>query len=140
MFLCAILVVTFVWIKHVKFAWIPEEIKTLFVTGPNAADTNTLLANYHGLSSEIITPLEGIVKQISNGTMVRYKMGVGINDQQTNRTEWSASLAGSSDATIAVMGISALIEGEEGAAISSNTNGDRTEIDLPKSQIDYIKT
>ena len=48
--------------------------------------------------------------------MVRYKMGVGINDQQTNRTEWSASLAGSSDATIAVMGISALIEGEEGAA------------------------
>ena len=117
-----------------------KEIKTLFVTGPNAADTNTLLANYHGLSSEIITPLEGIVKQISNGTMVRYKMGVGINDQQTNRTEWSASLAGSSDATIAVMGISALIEGEEGAAISSNTNGDRTEIDLPKSQIDYIKT
>ena len=38
------------------------------------------------------------------------------------------------------MGISALIEGEEGAAISSDANGDRFEIDLPKSQIDYIKT
>ena len=117
-----------------------KEINTLFVTGPNAANTNTLLGNYHGLSSEIITPLEGIVKKISNGTMVRYKMGVGINDQQTNRTEWSASLAGNSDATIAVMGISALIEGEEGAAISSNANGDRSEIDLPSSQVDYIKT
>ena len=117
-----------------------KEINTLFVTGPNAANTNTLLGNYHGLSSEIVTPLEGIVKQISKGTMVRYKMGVGINDQQTNRMEWSASLAGSSDATIAVMGISALMEGEEGAAISSNANGDRSEIDLPNTQVDYIKT
>ena len=117
-----------------------KEINTLFITGPNAANTNTLLGNYHGLSSEIITPLEGIVGQISKGTMVRYKMGVGINDQQTNRTEWSASLAGSSDATIAIMGISALMEGEEGAAISSNANGDRSGIDLPKTQINYIKT
>ena len=117
-----------------------KEINTLFITGPNAANTNTLLGNYHGLSSEIITPLEGIVKKISNGTMVRYKMGVGINDQQTNRIEWSASLAGNSDATIAIMGISALIEGEEGAAISSNANGDRSEIDFPASQVDYIKT
>ena len=58
-------------------------------------------------------PLEGIVKHISKGTMVRYKMGVGINDQQTNRIEWSASLAGNSEATIAVMGISALIEGRK---------------------------
>ena len=117
-----------------------KEINTLFITGPNAANTNTLLGNYHGLSSEIVTPLEGIVGQISKGTMVRYKMGVGINDQQTNRTEWSASLAGSSDATIAIMGISALMEGEEGAAISSNANGDRSGIDLPKTQINYIKT
>ena len=117
-----------------------KDINTLFVTGPNAANTNTLLGNYHGLSSEIVTPLEGIVKQISKGTMVRYKMGVGINDQRTNRMEWSASLAGNSDATIAVMGISALIEGEEGAAIFSDVNGDRSEIDLPKSQVDYIKT
>ena len=117
-----------------------KEINTLFITGPNAANTNTLLGNYHGLSSEIVTPLEGIVGQISKGTMVRYKMGVGINDKQTNRTEWSASLAGSSDATIAIMGISALMEGEEGAAISSNANGDRSGIDLPKTQINYIKT
>ena len=117
-----------------------KEINTLFITGPNAANTNTLLGNYHGLSSEIVTPLEGIVGQISKGTMVRYKMGVGINDQQTNRTEWSASLAGSSDATIAIMGISALMEGEEGAAISSNANGDRSGIDLPNTQINYIKT
>ena len=56
-----------------------------------------------------------------------------------NRTDWSASLAGSSDVTIAVMGISALIEGEEGAAISSDANGDRKTISLPDNQIDYIK-
>jgi beta-glucosidase len=37
------------------------------------------------------------------------------------------------------MGISALIEGEEGAAILSSANGDRVEIKLPKNQINYIK-
>ena len=56
-----------------------------------------------------------------------------------NRMDWSASLAASSDVTIAVMGISALIEGEEGAAISSDANGDRNSISLPNNQIDYLK-
>ena len=43
----------------------------------------------------------------------------------SKQIEWRVSiLAGNSDATIAAMGISALIEGERGA-ISSDANGDR---------------
>ena len=53
--------------------------------------------------------------------------------------ESSASLAGSSDVTIAIMGISALIEGEQGDAVSSDANGDRSKIALPKNQINYLK-
>ena len=56
------------------------------------------------------------------------------------RMESSASQAGSSDVTIAVMGISALIEGEEGDAVSSDANGDRNQILLPESQIKYLKS
>ena len=115
-----------------------KNINRLFVTGPNAANVNTLLANYNGLSSNIVTPLEGITAKVSNGTIIRFNKGVDLINNN-NRTDWSASLAGSSDVTIAVMGISALIEGEEGAAISSDANGDRKTISLPDNQIDYIK-
>ena len=115
-----------------------KNINRLFVTGPNAANVNTLLANYNGLSPNIVTPLEGITTKVSNGTIIRFNQGVDLISDN-NRMDWSASLAGSSDVTVAVMGISALIEGEEGAAISSDANGDRNTISLPKNQIEYLK-
>ena len=98
----------------------------------------TSLANYNGLSPNIVTPLEGITTKVSNGTIIRFNQGVDLISDN-NRMDWSASLAGSSDVTVAVMGISALIEGEEGAAISSDANGDRNTISLPKNQIEYLK-
>ena len=115
-----------------------KSINRLFITGPNAANLNTLLANYNGLSPNIVTPLEGIAEKVSNGTIIRFNKGVDLISDN-NRMDWSASLAGSSDVTVAVMGISALIEGEEGAAISSAANGDRNTISLPKNQIEYLK-
>ena len=115
-----------------------KNINRLFITGPNAANVNTLLANYNGLSPNIVTPLEGITTKVSNGTIVRFNKGVDLT-HGNDRMEWSSSLAGSSDVTIAVMGISALIEGEEGAAISSDANGDRNIISLPKNQIEYLR-
>jgi len=115
-----------------------KSINRLFITGPNAANLNTLLANYNGLSPNIVTPLEGIVDKVSNGTIIRFNEGVDlINDR--DRQKWPTGLAASSDVTIAVMGISALIEGEEGDAISSDANGDRNSIRLPRNQINYLK-
>jgi len=115
-----------------------KSINRLFITGPNAANLNTLLANYNGLSSDIVTPLEGIVKKVSNGTIIRFNEGVGLINN-SDRQKWSTGLASSSDVTIAVMGISALIEGEQGDAISSDANGDRNSIRLPRNQINYLK-
>ena len=116
-----------------------KNINRLFITGPNAANINTLLGNYNGLSPNIVTPLEGIADKVSNGTIIRFNKGVDLINNN-DRTEWSASLAGGSDVTIAVMGISALIEGEEGSAISSDANGDRNSISLPTNQINYLKS
>ena len=47
--------------------------------------------------------------------------------------------AGNSDATIAVLGISSLLEGEEGESLASSTAGDRFDYNLPANQIDYLK-
>ena len=115
-----------------------KSINRLFITGPNAANLNTLLANYNGLSPNIVTPLEGIAEKVSNGTIIRFNEGVGLINN-SKRQKWSTGLASSSDVTIAVMGISALIEGEEGDAISSDANGDRNSIRLPRNQINYLK-
>jgi beta-glucosidase len=49
-------------------------------------------------------------------------------------------MASSFDATVLFMGISPLIEGEEGDAIASDANGDRINIKFPKNQINYIKS
>jgi beta-glucosidase len=97
------------------------------------------IGNYNGLSSEIITPLEGIVSKVDYGVAVKYRLGVELNNPKPNPSFSMMHLASSSDATIAFMGISALIEGEEGDAILSSANGDRVEISLPKNQIKYIK-
>ena len=115
-----------------------KNINRLFITGPNAANVNTLLGNYNGLSANIVTPLEGIVDKVSNGTIIRFNKGVDLINN-SDRQKWPTGLAGSSDVTIAVMGISALIEGEQGDAISSDANGDRNSIALPKNQINYLK-
>jgi beta-glucosidase len=49
-------------------------IKTLAVIGPNAADEEVQLANYNGLPSHIVTPLEGLKKALP-GTKVLYALG-----------------------------------------------------------------
>ena len=116
-----------------------KKLNTIFVTGPNAANIDMAIGNYNGLSPEIITPLEGIVSKVDYGVAVKYRLGVELNNPKPNPSFSMMHLASSSDATIAFMGISALIEGEEGDAILSSANGDRDEISLPKNQIKYIK-
>jgi len=116
-----------------------KKLNRIFVTGPNAANIDMAIGNYNGLSSEIITPLEGIVSKVDLGVSVRYSLGVELNNPKSKTSFSMMHLASSSDVSIAFMGISALIEGEEGAAILSSANGDRVEIKLPKNQINYIK-
>jgi beta-glucosidase len=116
-----------------------KKLNRIFVTGPNAANIDMAIGNYNGLSSEIITPLEGIVSKVDHGVSVRYSLGVELNNPKSKTSFSMMHLASSSDVSIAFMGISALIEGEEGAAILSSANGDRVEIKLPKNQINYIK-
>ena len=56
-----------------------KQLNRIFVTGPNAANIDMAIGNYNGLSSEIITPLEGIVSKVDYGVSVRYSLGVELN-------------------------------------------------------------
>lgn len=114
-------------------------LKNLFVTGPTAADAQALLANYYGVSDDLKTLLEGIASSVSNHTAIRYVQGNLLDRPNVNPMDWYSEEAQVADVTIACMGITQLLEGEEGEAISSPTFGDRDYITLPPHQIEYLK-
>lgn len=116
-----------------------KKIKTLYVTGSFAASTDILLANYYGSSPNMVTVLEGVTDKVSLGTSVEYRLGVLPFQKNLNPLNWAVQVPKTVDATILVAGISNEIEGEEVDAIASEHKGDRKDLKLPQSQIDYIK-
>jgi beta-glucosidase len=50
-------------------------LKTIAVIGPNADDPGVLVANYNGIPSAPITPLEGIRSKLGAGTRLLYERG-----------------------------------------------------------------
>jgi beta-glucosidase len=116
-----------------------KEIRRLFVTGPHAASTDVLLGNYHGLSSEMVTILDGIVGAVSVGTTVDYRYGQLPYRSNVNPSNSAIGSAAQADAIIAVLGISTLIEGEEGSAVASPSKGDRLDLSLPPDQLAYLR-
>ncbi len=116
-----------------------KEVSGVFVTGPTATHAQALLANYYGLSEDLKTFLEGVVGKVSPQTSVLYRQGALLDRPNNNPMDWFSGEAERMEVTIAFMGISQLIEGEEGESILSNNLGDRKEIGLPQSQIDFLK-
>lgn len=55
-----------------------KDLKSIAVIGPNADDLAVLLGNYNGTPSQAVTPLEGIRRKVSPGTVVYYAQGCEI--------------------------------------------------------------
>ncbi len=115
-----------------------DKIRTVLVVGPNAGATNVLLGNYYGLNSSLTTFLEGMVGRLPEGVRLEFMPGSLLSQEKRLENDWSLHTAGSMDVTIAFMGLSPLLEGEEGEAILSD-NGDRDQISLPKNQVNYLR-
>jgi len=115
-----------------------KDLPQVYVTGHNAADVNVLLGNYFGVSRRMVPLLEGIANKVSETTVVQYSQGMLLDQKDTTNfgMVWNAA---SADATIAVIGISPLVEGENGDAIASDFGGDRKTIEMPRAQINFLK-
>jgi len=116
-----------------------RDLRRLFVVGPHAADHAVLIGNYYGVSSDSVTILDGIIGKVSAGTTVDYEYGQQAFAENVNPIDWVTGNAKRADATIAVLGLSGLIEGEEGAAIASPTKGDRIDLNLPEVQLEFLR-
>ena len=115
------------------------EMHNLFVTGPMAANAQALLANYYGISSDLKTMVEGIADNVSSHTAIRYVQGSLMDRPNVNPVDWYSEESEVATVTIACMGISQLMEGEEGEAIASPSAGDREYITLPPHQVEFLK-
>jgi beta-glucosidase len=118
---------------------IRDDIGSLSVIGPCAASVDVLLGNYYGVSDSFVTLMEGIVGRVPEGVKVEYRAGTPLNQPKASGVDWALHVAADSDITIACMGLSPLLEGEEGDAILSDEDGDRSEIGLPAVQAAYIR-
>jgi len=116
-----------------------NDLNRYFVTGPNAGNVDALIGNYYGVSSNIVTILEGLTGAIQPGSQLQYKAGILLNRDNENAIDWTTGDAKGAAATFVVMGITGFLEGEEGESISSPTYGDRLDYNLPKNQIDFLK-
>lgn len=118
---------------------VAKDVPSVYVTGPTAAHMQALLANYYGLSEDMHTILEGIVGSVSPQTSVHYSQGALLDEPNRNPIDWFSGEAANAEVTVACLGLSQLIEGEEGEAIASRHKGDRKRIRLPQNQIDFLK-
>ena len=113
-----------------------KKINNILVTGPNADVTNVLLANYNGNSSSCISFLEGITGHVSASTVVSYNQGCSLTDTTMQEVYWQINDA---DAVVAVLGLSPLLEGENGDAYLSEAGGDKKDIRFPYAQLKYLR-
>ncbi len=114
-------------------------IKRLFLIGPLAANVDVLLGNYFGISDTLTTLLEGIVGRAPEGVRVSYNIGCLLTQPKVNPNSWAIYAAQSNDVIIAAMGISTLLESEEGDALLSTALGDRDTLELPQVQRDFLR-
>ena len=116
-----------------------SDLNLLYVVGPQAANTGVLYGNYNGYSKDAVTILEGIAGRVSTGTSIQYNYGQLPFRENVNPIDWVTGGSYGADATIVVLGVSNLVEGEEGAAVASPTKGDRVDLGLPEAQVEFLR-
>ena len=113
-----------------------RDIGSIAVIGPNAHDHHVLRANYFGIASHSVTPLDGIRAAVSKQTKVWYTDGckhLGTNTDGVGRDgnlSEAVSLAQRADVVVLCLGLSAEIEGEQGDAGNSEAAGDKVDLAL----------
>ena len=119
---------------------IKSETKKIFLTGPSATSLEVLLGNYYGFNNEMSTLLEGITGRVPEGMGLEYHPGALFKHPNEISQTWAPHMAQSADITIACVGNNSMLEGEEGESLLTPINGDREDIALQASQVEYIKT
>ena len=106
--------------------------------GPFAASLQALLGNYYGVSSRLVSVLEGIAARSDGPGAIKVSYSLSAYPTRLPQAlqlgeSWGA------DVVVACLGIDGTIEGEEGDAVDSDQNGDRLRIELPLAQEQLLR-
>lgn len=123
-----------------------DKLRTIGVIGPNADNRRALVGNYEGTASRYVTVLEGIQDYVGDEVRVLYSEGCHLYRdrtsglaQQNDRASEVRGVCKASDVIIAVMGLDASLEGEEGDTGNEYGSGDKPNLNLPGLQQDILK-
>jgi beta-glucosidase len=126
-----------------------SKLKRIAVLGPNADSTQMLEGNYNGKAARPVSILKGIRQAAGPGVEVTFAAGcpLALRNDGTDKPSQAAldeavAKAKAADVVVFVSGISARLEGEEmgrRAEFDGFFGGDRTKIELPTVQTDWIK-
>jgi beta-glucosidase len=112
--------------------------ESVLVTGPTGANTCALLGDYFGISSRLITIMEGITEAVDEGCRIVFRTGCPLLGPVAPGVNYTFGTAAENEITIAVLGLDPSLEGEEGDAVASPTDGDRDYIELPPVQRAFL--
>ena len=119
-----------------------QTTKKLAVIGPNANVTNTLLSNYNGIPSKIVTVLQGIEEAAEkHGIEVSYAPGcVDVKCESKKEFNDAMQIAKMADYVIAVIGLDHTIEGEGHDRVKTSCAGESYDIlEPPGCQNDLVE-
>ncbi len=123
------------------------KLKRIAVIGTNAISVPVLLGNYNGIPSNPITILDGIKALVGTNIEVLFEQGCplalrrdGRNKPASETIEAALNAAKSADVVLYVGGLNAQLEGEEMRVdYDGFAGGDRTTIELPAVQTEFLK-
>jgi beta-glucosidase len=117
-----------------------KNIKKIAVLGPNADNGNTQLGNYNGQPSVVTTVLQGIKDKLKDTTKIFFSRATNFVDTTDSDYRKLIDSLRDADVLIYVGGISPRLEGEEMKVSQQGfSGGDRTTIDLPTVQTNFLK-
>ena len=107
----------------------------MFAIGATATDAFALMGNYYGTAPYLTTYLEGLSAALDAGLSLEYTPGYYYGQAAEPGTVWSET----PHTVFVFLGQTGVFEGEEGDAIGSPLNGDRSSLSLPSIQLDCLR-
>lgn len=128
-----------VLIKNDGLLPLKKDIASVFVGGAFATDTYALMGNYYGIAGHMSSYLEGIATHVSAGTKIYHMYGFQATTPNVNPINYAIKESRTKDIAIITLGVSGMLEGEEGDAIATAKHGDRDNLRIPEHQLEFLR-
>jgi beta-glucosidase len=116
-----------------------KDLARYYITGENAANIDALIGNYYGVNNRIVTVLEGIAAAIDNGSQLQYRQECPPANSNIIAPRRRRSRPKDADVLFVVLGLTGMVEGEQGSSILSAYGGDMLDYNIPQNQLNFLR-